>query len=173
MAEVNDGSAPFSIDGIRDRVDRLARQRQAILAAACAQRISAHAAATDHALVDALTACWDAVRSERPPAQRLAADLESRADVDEDHVAGTIYALRAAAGSPGAGWWAVSRFIDAAFELAPDADGLPQFRPLAEDAQLPAVGAELTWLDVTLSLVESALPNAVVISTLQPPARPQ
>lgn len=86
----------------------------------------------------------------------MASALERRPDVDDDVVAATIYALRASLGSLDEAWWAVSRFIDAAFDRAQYDQHETTVRSLDEDAGQPGVCSELAWLDRALTIAEAS-----------------
>ena len=83
---------------------------------ACAQALVRASADPDTGLSEAIGHGWDIAKAQRSaPAE--SDRIARRPDIDEDAVAATFYALRAVDGSAEDAWWAVSRFVDAAFEL--------------------------------------------------------
>lgn len=143
------------LNSAHDRVLRLGLERSVIVALASAQQLASAADNTDPEISAALAIGWDrdVKASERGS---VASALERRPDVDDDVVAATIYALRASLGSLDEAWWAVSRFIDAAFDGAQYDQRETTFRSLDEDAAQPGVRRELDWLDRTLTIAEAS-----------------
>jgi hypothetical protein len=99
----------------------------------------------------------------------LASDLERRPDLDDDVVAATFYAPRASLGSLEEAWWAVARFIDAAFDHAQYDQRETTFRSLDQDAAQPGIRRELDWLDQTLTIAESSADPLELASQLRAP----
>jgi hypothetical protein len=126
-----------------------------VVALACAQRLAAAQGDPIQEIAAAVAAEWDR-GTDAAERQALADGLEQRPDADEDVVATTVYSLRASRGSLDDAWWAVSRFIDTAFDRAPYSDSETEFRPLDDDASQPAVRSELDWLRSALDTAETA-----------------
>jgi hypothetical protein len=145
----------YFLNSAHDRVLRLGLERSLIVALASAQRLSAAAGNTDPEILAALAMGWDR-EVEASARVSAASELERRPDVDDDVVAATIYALRASLGSLDEAWWAVARFIDAAFDRVQNDQRETTFRSLDEDASQPDVRRELDWLDKTLTIAESS-----------------
>ncbi len=144
------------LESAHDRVLRLDRGRAAVVAIACVHQLaaSAHDPVPEIAGVIAKGRDRSMGALER---SALADQLERRPDADDDLVAATIYSLRAYPGSVEDAWWAVSRFLDAAFERATWDDTLTSSDSLNNAADQPAVRAELEWLQSIMTTAEAAV----------------
>jgi len=140
----------YFLKSAHDRVLSLGSERSAIVALACAQKLASAADSTDPEISAALA------MGRNREIEASVTELEQRPDADSDVVASTIFALGASAGSLDEAWWAVSRFIDAAFDRAQYNEGETTFRSLDEDAARPEVQRELDWLERTLSIAEAS-----------------
>lgn len=136
--------------------------RQAMFALGCAERL-AHAAGRTDELLPALEAGWTVACGGSADLAPLLADLDARDDLDDDELAATFYALRAAAGSPQDCRWAASRAMDAAFALVDRDDDTTLFSPLAVEGVSGPVLAELTWQQTAAArLAESGASESVL-----------
>ncbi|MFP3465586.1 hypothetical protein [Leifsonia sp. SIMBA_070] len=145
----------YFLNSAHDRVLRLGLERSVIVALASAQQLSLAAGNADPEISAALAMGWDR-DVEASARASVASDLGRRPDVDDDVVAATIYALGASLGSLDDAWWAVARFIDAAFDRVQYDQHETTFRSLDEDASQPEVRRELDWLDRTLTIAEAS-----------------
>ena len=126
-----------------------------MVAIACVQQLAASAHDPAPEIAGVIAKGWDRSVG-ATELSSLADQLERRPDADDDLVAATIYSLRAYAGSIEDAWWAVSRFIDAAFERATWDDTLTSSDSLNNAAAQPAVRAELEWLQSIMTTAEAA-----------------
>ena len=126
-----------------------------MVAIACVQRLAASAHDPAPEIAVAIAEGWNRsmVAADR---NALADHMEQRSDADDDLVAAAIYSLRASLGSVQDAWWAVSRFIDAAFESAVLDDSMTSGDALDNAATQPIVRAELEWLQAILIIAEAA-----------------
>lgn len=150
----------------RGRVLSLEHTRSTALALACAQALVRAGADLDTELSEAISHGWAIAKTQQ------SAPLESdriarRPDIDEDAVAATFYALRAVDGSAEDAWWAVSRFVDAAFEQAGYPNTASQFRPLVEDSAVPHVRLRMHRLEAWLRAAESSMTVSELIEQLE------
>jgi hypothetical protein len=120
----------------------------------------------DTELNEAISHGWDIAEAQRS-APTESDRIARRPDIDEDAVAASFYALRAVDGSAEDAWWAVSRFVDAAFEQAEYPNTAPQFRPLVEDSAVPDVRLRMHQLEAWLRAAESSMTVSELIEQLE------
>ncbi len=82
-------------------------------------------------------------------------------------MAATFYALRAVDGSAEDAWWAVSRFVDAAFEQAEYPNAARRFQPIIEDSAMPDVRLRMNRLEAWLRAAESSMTVSDLIEQLE------
>lgn len=151
----------------RRRVLSLEPIRSTALALVCAQALVRASSDSDTELHEAISHAWDIAGAE-PSALTESDRIARRPDIDEDAVAATFYALRAVNGSTEDAWWAVSRFVDSAFEQAEYPTTVTQFRPSVEDNAVPDVRLRMSQLEAWLRAAESSMTIGELIEQLGP-----